>query len=100
VLEVQIQKIDLDVPYSCNNFGPGRGFLPNDFPYARMKIIPLDRERMVGQFGPGISPSAVSLYSTLPLSDSMSTCFRGGAKALRNCAGNRTIGRPLSMDCC
>jgi acetamidase/formamidase len=54
VLEVQIQKIDLDVPYACNNFGPGRGFLPNDFPYARMKIIPLDRERMVGQFGSGI----------------------------------------------
>ena len=54
MLEVQTQKIDLDVPYSCNNFGPGRGFLPNDFPYARMKIIPLDRERMTGQFGPGI----------------------------------------------
>src|SRR5215472_10057893 len=30
VLEVQILKIDLDVPYACNNFGPGRGFLPND----------------------------------------------------------------------
>src|SRR5690349_12288188 len=25
VLEVQIQKIDLDVPFACNNFGPGRG---------------------------------------------------------------------------
>jgi len=54
VLEVQIQKIDLDVPFACNSFGPGRGFLPNDFPYARMKIIPLDRERMLGRFGPGI----------------------------------------------
>jgi acetamidase/formamidase len=54
VLEVQIVKIDLDVPYSCNSFGPGRGFLPNDFPYSRTKIIPLDRERMTGQFAPGI----------------------------------------------
>jgi acetamidase/formamidase len=54
VLEVQIQKIDLDVPYACNSFGPGRGFLPNDFPYSRTKIIPLDRERMTGQFAPGI----------------------------------------------
>src|SRR5579864_3853072 len=44
VLEVQILKVDLDVPYSCNGFGPGRGFLPNDFPYSRSKIIPLDRE--------------------------------------------------------
>ena len=55
VLEVQIQKIDLDVPFACNSFGPGRGFLPNDFPYARLKIIPLDRDRMIGRFGPGIN---------------------------------------------
>jgi acetamidase/formamidase len=54
VLEVQIQKIDIDVPFACNSFGPGRGFLPNDFPYARLKIIPLDRERMIGRFAPGI----------------------------------------------
>jgi len=55
VLEVQIVKIDLDVPYSCNSFGPGRGFIPNDFPYSRLKVIPLDRERMTAQFAPGIT---------------------------------------------
>ncbi len=54
VLEVQIQKIDIDVPYACNGFGPGRGFLPNDFPYARTKVIPLDREHMLAHFSPGI----------------------------------------------
>jgi acetamidase/formamidase len=55
VLEVQIQKIDIDVPYACNSFGPGRGFLPNDFPYARTKVIPLDREHMTAKFAPGIT---------------------------------------------
>ena len=54
VLEVDIQKIDIDVPFACNGFGPGRGFLPNDFPYARTKLIPLDREQMIGRFAPGI----------------------------------------------
>ena len=54
VLEVQIQKIDIDIPFACNSFGPGRGFLPNDFPYARTKVIPLDLTRMIGKFGPGI----------------------------------------------
>ena len=35
VLEIDIQKIDIDVPYACNGFGAGRGFLPNDIlPYA------------------------------------------------------------------
>jgi acetamidase/formamidase len=55
VLEVQIKKIDLDVPFACNSFGPGRGFLPNDFPYARTKIVPLDREHMMGRFAPGVN---------------------------------------------
>jgi acetamidase/formamidase len=54
VLEVQILKIDLDVPFACNGFAPGRGFLPNDFPYGRSRIIPLDREKMVAKFAPGI----------------------------------------------
>ena len=54
VLEVQIQKIDIDAPFACNGFGAGRGFLPNDYPYGRSKIIPLDRTTMIGHFGPGI----------------------------------------------
>jgi acetamidase/formamidase len=55
VLEIQIQKIDIDTPFACNSFGAGRGFLPNDFPYSRTKIIPLDREHMIGRFAPGVN---------------------------------------------
>jgi acetamidase/formamidase len=54
VLEVRILSIDLAIPYAYNGFRPGRGFLPDDFPYARMKIIPLDKARMVAHFAPGI----------------------------------------------
>jgi acetamidase/formamidase len=54
VLEIQILKIDIDVPWACNGFGAGRGFLPNDYPYGRSKIIPLDREKMIAKFAPGI----------------------------------------------
>ena len=54
VLEVDILKIDIDVPFACNGFSAGRGFLPNDYPYSRRKIIPLDRERMVAKFASGI----------------------------------------------
>jgi acetamidase/formamidase len=54
VLEVQIQKIDIDVPFACNGFGTGRGFLPNDYPYSKSKIIPLDRQKMIANFAPGI----------------------------------------------
>ncbi len=54
VLEVQIKTIRLAIPYAYNAFGPGRGFLPDDFPYARMKIVRLDEKRMLGHFADGI----------------------------------------------
>jgi acetamidase/formamidase len=54
VLEVQILKVDLDVNFACNGFGLGRGFLPMAYPYSRWKIIPLDRQNMIGQFAPHI----------------------------------------------
>ena len=53
-LEIHIQKIDLAIPYAYNGFGFGAGFLTQDFPYSRTKIIPLDRDRMVARFAPGI----------------------------------------------
>src|SRR5262249_18608360 len=37
-----------------NAFRPGSGFLPEDFPSARMKIIPLDAKRMVAHFSDNI----------------------------------------------
>ena len=54
VLEIQILKINLDTPWACNGFGPGRGYLPNDYPYGRSKIIPLDREKMLAHFSQDI----------------------------------------------
>jgi acetamidase/formamidase len=54
VLEVRIRSIKLAIPYAYNAFSPGRGFLPEDFPYPKIKIIPLDEKRMVGRFSDGI----------------------------------------------
>jgi acetamidase/formamidase len=54
VLEVRIRSIKLAIPYSYNGFGPRSGTIPEDFPTSKMKIIPLDLERMVAPFGEGI----------------------------------------------
>jgi len=53
-LEVRIDKAELAIPYAYNGFGVGRGFLPDDFPYPKMRIIPLDARRMVARFAEGI----------------------------------------------
>ena len=55
VLEIRIKKISLAIPYAYNGFRYGAGILTDDFPYARTKIIPLDREHMTAQFAPGIT---------------------------------------------
>jgi acetamidase/formamidase len=54
VLEVQILKVDIDVNFACNAFGLGKGFLPMEYPYSRSKIVPLDRQKMIGHFAPNI----------------------------------------------
>jgi acetamidase/formamidase len=54
VLEVRIQTIKLAIPYAYNSFGPRSGFIPEDFPYAKTKIIPLDAQKMIARFADGI----------------------------------------------
>jgi len=53
VLEVRIREIRLDVPYAYNSMGRN-GFLADVFKQGTTKIIPLDRQRMLGRFAPGI----------------------------------------------
>ena len=79
-LEVQIERVDLAIPYAYNAFRYGAGFLTDDFPYARFKIIPLDRQRMIARFAPGIEvplhpffgsmgvapPPAIGRYDSAP----------------------------------
>ena len=54
VLEIRIKKIDLAIPYAYNAFGGRGGFLPEDFPHSKMRIIPLDKRSMLAHFAPGI----------------------------------------------
>ena len=54
MLEVRIQKIELAIPYAYNAFGPGRGFMPDDFPYARRRSFRSTNRKCVAHFAPGI----------------------------------------------
>jgi acetamidase/formamidase len=53
-LEVRIESVKLALPYAYNAFSPRGGFLPEDFPRAKTKIIPLDERRMMARFADGI----------------------------------------------
>jgi acetamidase/formamidase len=53
VLEVRIREIRLGASYAFNSAGRN-GLLADLFPQGQTKIIPLDRQRMIGHFAPGI----------------------------------------------
>ncbi|RKE50631.1 MULTISPECIES: acetamidase/formamidase family protein [unclassified Sphingomonas] len=65
MLEVRIRKVDLAIPYAYNAFRYGAGFLTDDFPYARMKIVPLDAKRMVGLFAPGVEVPLAPFFGSM-----------------------------------
>lgn len=65
MLEVRIRKVDLAIPYAYNAFRYGAGFLTDDFPYARMRIVPLDAKRMVGLFAPGVEVPLAPFFGSM-----------------------------------
>ena len=65
VLEIKILSIRLAIPYAYNRFRPGFGYLPDDFPYTRIKIIPLDEKRGVARFGAGIDIPLAPFFGSI-----------------------------------
>ena len=54
VLEVKVISVEPTVPYAVNFFGPGRGFLADEFTYEHYKLTPLDLGRKVARFSKDI----------------------------------------------
>ena len=54
VLEVEILEVRLRSPYGWMMIQPGAGALPEEFPYLRAKLVPLDDKNKVAEFAPGI----------------------------------------------
>ena len=53
-LEVQILAIDFLHPFGVGAFSPGGGTLPDDFPFAELKLIRFDLQTQTAAFAPGI----------------------------------------------
>lgn len=104
-LEVRIRKIDLAIPYSYNAFRYGAGFLTDDFPYARVKIVPLDKARMVGKFGPGIEVPLAPFFGSMGVApppafgryDSAPPTIHGGNMDLKHLVAGTTLFLPVHV---
>lgn len=54
VLEVEILSIRLRSSYAWMMFQPAAGLLPEEFPYLKEKLVRLDAQNNLAEFGPGI----------------------------------------------
>lgn len=54
VLEVEIMDVRLRSPYGWMMIEPGAGSLPEEFPYLRAKLVPLDGRNKTAEFAKGI----------------------------------------------
>ncbi len=100
MLDVRIRKVDLAIPNAYNAFRYGAGFLTDDFPYARMKIVPLDAKRMVGLFLLGVevplAPFFGSMASRRRLRSAATTARRRRSTAATWTTTRSSPGRPCS----
>ena len=102
-LEVRILKVDLAIPYAYNAFRYGAGFLTDDFPYARMKIVPLDAKRMIGKFGPGIEVPLAPFFGSMGVApppafggyDSAPPTINGGSMDDKTLVAGTTLCLPV-----
>jgi acetamidase/formamidase len=102
-LEVHIDRIDLAIPYAYNGFRYGLGILTDEFPYARMKIIPLDRERMVAHFAPGVDVPLHPFFGSMGVApttnigryDSTPPTFIGGNMDNKELVAGTTLYLPV-----
>ena len=65
VLEVRILRLEFIHPYGWTQFRPGRGTLPNDFPYFRIKLIKFNPEAGTAEFGHGLNLKLSPFWGTI-----------------------------------
>ena len=54
MLEIRIRAVDVWLPIAGQGFTPNRGLLPEDFPYARDRVLWIDMNRKTVEYAPGV----------------------------------------------
>ena len=65
VLEVEIKKIELPLPFGYNTIRPSSGTIPEDFPYSNLKIIRFDLESRMANFSKDIKISLRPFFGSM-----------------------------------
>ena len=65
VLEVRILGFEFLHPFGMTGFVPDRGTLPDDFPYARLKLIRINPQAGTAEFAPGVNLKLAPFWGSM-----------------------------------
>lgn len=65
MVEVRILGFEFLHPYGVTGFRPGVGTLPDDFPYARLKLIRIDAKAGTANFSPGATLKLAPFWGSI-----------------------------------
>src|SRR5262245_37876616 len=65
MLEIRIRSVDVRLPIAGQSFVPGRGLLPEEFPYEKNRVTWIDVNRKVVEFAPGIEVPARPFWGVI-----------------------------------
>ncbi len=65
VLEIRIERVELGSPLGVCGFLPGGGTLPEEFPYAGLKLFHLDAKTMTTELRPGVRIPLAPFFGTI-----------------------------------
>ena len=54
MLEIRIRAVDVRLPIAGQGFVPNRGLLPDEFPYAKDRVLWIDMTRKTVEYAPGV----------------------------------------------
>lgn len=64
-LEVHIEAIEFLHPYGVGGFIPGGGTLPEDFPYAKFKLVRVNEKAGTGEFASGVTLKLAPFFGSI-----------------------------------
>jgi len=71
VVELRMLAFEFLHPYGVTGFRPGTGTLPDEFPYARFKMVRIDAKAGTASFGPGFTLKIAPFWGSIGVAPSV-----------------------------
>ena len=65
MIEVRLQEFEFLHPFGWVGFSPGRGTIPDDYPYSRFRTVRFDPGKGIAEFLPGITLQLAPFWGTI-----------------------------------